>query len=221
MHDTRIQVHDALQAAAGVGRTLLPPRADDSHHSFRWSDAQRALVQDLVDGRFASGLRIHDLTLLLLDAAERVVAEYPLRNRTIDDGFRFYEERLGRTLQRPEEAVYEGALAPDEADLATLSRMYGQAAAILHRFDATPRLWPHHFDIAVLLGNLGVGFLAGDRSIDEPYWYVYNTPMPDPLPPLAVGEWFHGGHWTGAVLKGDPSVVTIEHFLDEAVAAVR
>ena len=40
------------------------------------------------------------------------------------------------------------------------------------------------------------------------------------LPPLSVGEWFRG-HWTGAVLKGDPDAATIEKFLDEVIAVVR
>ncbi len=62
--------------------------------------------------------------------------------------------------------------------------------------------------------------LGDSISIDEPYWYVYNSPMPSPLPPLSQGEWFRG-HWTGAVLKGDPDAATIEKFLDEAIAAVR
>jgi len=56
LHDTRVQVHDALQAAAGVGRTLLPPKPDDSHHSFAWDAKHGALVQDCVEGRFQAGL---------------------------------------------------------------------------------------------------------------------------------------------------------------------
>jgi hypothetical protein len=220
LHDTRVQVHDALQAAAGVGRTLLPPRPDDSHHSFAWSEEHGALVQDCVDGRFRAGLRLRDLTLLIIDGR---VVEFPLRGHTVEDGFRFYEEATGFELDRSE--TTSGTLAPDEKDLAQLARMYGQAAAILERLrvehpSASPaRLWPHHFDIAILIGNIGVGFLAGDDAIDEPYWYVYNTPMPEALRPLSVGEWYRG-HWTGAVLRGDPDVATIETFLREAIAAV-
>lgn len=220
LHDTRIQVHDALQAAAGVGRTLLTPRDDDSHHSFMWSELYGALVQDCVDGKFQSGLRLADLTLLLINGG---VIEYPLRGRTVEDGFRFFETHTGETLDRVE--TKSGPLMPDGDDLAQLARMYGQAAAILERLraqhpQATPvRLWPHHFDIAMLIDKIGIGFLAGDDEIDEPYWYVYNTPMPDPLLPLSTGEW-HRGHWTGAVLQGDPERAVIERFLDEAIAQV-
>jgi len=222
MQATRKQVHDAIQPAAGVGRTHASPRPDHSHQSFTWSDVHDAFVQELVDGRFRSGLRLRDLTLLLI--IDSRVHEYPLRGRTIEDGFRFYEERLGRPLERVQTS--SGTLDPDERQLATIARLYAQAAAILERMrtrnpGASPvRLWPHHFDVAFLIGTIGVGFLAGDDAIDEPYWYVYNTPMPIELPPLSVGEWFRG-HWTGAVLKGDPDAATIEKFLDGAIAGVR
>lgn len=220
LHDTRVQVHDALQAAAGVGRTLLPPKPDDSHHSFTWSEEHGALVQDCVAGQFRAGLRLRDLTLLILNGH---VAEFPMRGRTVEDGFRFYEEATGFALERT--PTSSDVLMPDDADLAQLARMYGQAASILERLrekyeGASPaRLWPHHFDIAILIGRIGIGFLAGDDALDEPYWYVYDTPMPDPLPALSTGEWYRG-HWTGAVLRGDPDVQTIERFLDEAIAAV-
>jgi len=192
-HDTRIQVHAAVQAVAAMGRTLLPPQPDDSHQSFTWSEAHGAFVQERIDEKLQTGVRFRDFTLLLI--AEEV-HELPLRG-TFDPG-----------------------------DLATFARLYENAAKILERLrakhdGASPvRLWPHHFDVAILIGNIGVGFLAGDDSLDEPYWYVYNTPIPNELPPLSHGEWFRG-HWTGAVLKGDPDTATIETFLDEAIAAVR
>ncbi len=189
-HDARLQAHEAILAISALGRTLLPQQPDDSHQSFMWSDEHQAFVQEAIDGRLRPGLRLHDLTLLLI---EDKVHELPLR------------------------AMH---------DVRMVARMYAGAVKILERLrakhdGASPvRLWPHHFDVAILIGNIGVGFLAGDAAIDEPYWYVYNTPVPDPLPPLSVGEWFHG-HWTGAVLKGDCDPATIEKFLDEAIAAVR
>jgi hypothetical protein len=191
--DARKQVHAAILAASELGRTLLPPRPDDSHQAFTWSDGHEAFVQDAIDGRLSPGIRLRDLTLLLI---EDRVHELPLR------------------------------VSFDPGELATLARLYAQAAKVLERVRAKQpgasmvRLWPHHFDVAILIGNIGAGFLAGDEAIDEPYWYVYNSPMPAQLPPLSQGEWFRG-HWTGAVLKGDPEAATIEKFLDEAIAAVR
>lgn len=189
LHDARIQAHEAILAVSALGRTLLPARPDDSHQSFMWSEAHEAFVQEAIEGRLCPGLRLRDLTLLLI---EEKVHELPLRA---------------------------------SHDVRMLARMYASAARILERLrakhaGASPvRLWPHHFDVAILIGSIGVGFLAGDDAIDEPYWYVYNSPMPDPLPPLATGEW-HRGEWTGAVLKGDPDAAAIEAFLDDAIRAV-
>jgi hypothetical protein len=195
MHDTRVEVHEAFRAAAKLGLALLSPEPDDSHHSFTWSAAHRAFVQRLIDGRFRVGVRIADLTLLFLDAEDRVITEFALR--------------------------------ASSHDLVAIASLYANAAEILERLhaqhpDASPvRLWPHHFDVATLIGGtLGVGFLAGDDEIDEPYWYVYDSPMPDTLPELPAGEW-HRGTWTGAVLTGNPDAATIERFLAAAIAAVK
>jgi len=237
LQDTLLQLHHVLQAAAGVGRTLLPPKPDDSHTSFTWSPKHGALVQDCVDGRFRSGLRFSDLTLLLIDKDDRVTDSYPLRGHTLNDAFRFYEERVGKMLVRPGEglpahAVENGACftAMDDC-LATLASMYGQAATILERLRekhptaSSVRAWPHHFDIATLIPlpeerSIGVGFLGGDANIPEPYWYVYVTPIPEnTLPTLSIGRWYAGA-WMGAVLTGQHADADIERFLDETITAL-
>ncbi|HJQ38782.1 MAG TPA: hypothetical protein VKB93_16725 [Thermoanaerobaculia bacterium] len=221
-----------------MGRTLIPARPDDSHSNFAWSEQHGALLQECVDGRYRAGLRLCDLALLLVDANDRVTEEFCLRGKTLDDGFRFYEERVGKMLARPGEelphhAVLDGACfnAMDDM-LAKLASMYGSAAAILERIrakhpSASPvRCWPHHFDIATLIPlpdnrSIGLGFLGGDANIPEPYWYVYAVPAPEAtLPPLSVGRWYAGA-WAGAVLTGEHDDVTAERFLDEAIDALK
>jgi hypothetical protein len=79
------------------------------------------------------------------------------------------------------------------------------------------RVWPHHFDIAVLIElgaeddrpvdpeearSVGVGMTPGDDSYPDPYWYV--TPWPYPaatgLPKLPPPGAWHTDGWVGAVL---------------------
>lgn len=224
-------MHHALQAAAGVGRALLPPKADDSHMSFMWSDLHQALVQDVVDRKFRSGLRMRDLTLLLIDADDRLLDSYSLRGHTLGDGLRFYEERVGRMLVCPDGFDRDGVLTPKDEELGQIAGMYCDAAAILERLRAKHsgagpvRCWPHHFDIAILLSlpedrTIGIGFLGGDEHIPEPYWYVYVQPVTEnTMPPLSVGRWYAGA-WMGAVLTGCNDIATTERFLDEAVATL-
>ena len=71
MNSTRLQLHWAAQAASAVGRTLLPPQPDDSHTAFTWSSALSALVQPW------SGLRLRDLTLLLLEEDGAILDTLP------------------------------------------------------------------------------------------------------------------------------------------------
>lgn len=212
MIDTRLQLHWAAQIVSSVGRTLVSPRADDSHTSFTWI-SQSIAGQPLEDGRRAA-LRVRDLTLILDDHT------FPLRGRTFDDGYRFFEELLGRTLTRPpytgdmpDHPVFHGApFRPDGDQLASLASMFANAADVLERVrvlrsDAgagAVTLWPHHFDIATFIdrGNgrfVGVGFVPGDAQYPEPYWYV-NAEHRElaTLPPLARGFWNRNG-WTGAV----------------------
>lgn len=222
--DARRQLHWAAQIAAGVGRTLLAARADDSQTAFTLVDG--ALLQEPVDDRQA-GLRLADLTLVC--GAEAL----PLRGRTLDDGFAFLESRFGRKLQRPDVDLPEHPVArgaafdADPESCQTLGGLYGIAASLLREFAASPVLcWPHHFDIAMLIAvrdgmTIGAGLSPGDASDPEPYWYV--TPYPYPsvsgLPPLTRGSW-HTEGWVGAVLPALPAG-DARAFMSEAIDRCR
>src|ERR1043166_103462 len=174
MIDTRLQLHWAAQAASLCGATLSPKQPDDSHHSFTWSDEREALVQSI-----GSGIRLRDLSLLWDGEV------YPLAGHTLEDGFRFYEERVGQKLPRPGDGlpahpVANGAaFAPDADDLARFATLYADAAALLedvrakHRDAGPVRCWAHHFDIATLIAHggertTGIGFVPGDAPFPEP-----------------------------------------------------
>lgn len=222
MIDTRLQLHWAAQAAAGVGRTVLPKQADDSHTNFRWREGS------LMQGDDRSGIRIRDLTLLFGDD------EYPLTGRTLDDAFRFFEERVGQTLARPGEAappdhpVAHGAVFVPAADeLKALSALYARANDELQRVQESPvRCWPHHLDIATLIAlgggrTIGVGLSPGDTQYPAPYWYVNTWPEPDEhtMTPLPGGFWNTQG-WYGAVLPA-LSNAKVAEFIDAAISGLR
>lgn len=82
------------------------------------------------------------------------------------------------------------------------------------------QLWPHHFDLAMLWfsGNLiagadpadaenadeqmNFGFVPGDESIPEPYFYITAYPSPDGLTKISLhdGAYWHTDGFTGAIL---------------------
>src|SRR5258708_8100445 len=207
--ESRLQLHWAAQAAAGVGRSLLPKQPDFSQESFTWSPIHGALLQGIVDAPrpFRTGVRLRDMTFLLLNDRASVIDELSMNGRTLADGYAFFAARaralLGRdvTITPPPEgmpphAVADGAaFQADLRHLEELERHYADAAEILGEVQqreegASPiRCWPHHFDIATLITlagsneqarTVGIGMAPGHHSIPEPYYYA--TPSPYPLP---------------------------------------
>lgn len=100
--------------------------------------------------------------------------------------------------------------------------------------------WPHHFDMATLISlpgtkngepmSIGIGLSPGDKTYDEPYWYVSPYPYPniDSLPELAGGGFWHTEHWVGGVLKAsqlsdsktaETQQSQVKAFLDSALQA--
>ena len=82
------------------------------------------------------------------------------------------------------------------------------------------QLWPHHFDLTMtwLPGEkvpgqdpeneeyadkqMGFGFVLGDETVPEPYFYVTAYPLPDAFPtlPLPTGRAWQTIGFNGAVL---------------------
>jgi len=238
--DARLQSHWAAQLTATVGRTLLPPRADDSHTSFRWDDAHDALVQDPVKGH-RSSLRIADLWLLFIEG-DHIAAEFPLNGRTMRDGFLWIETQAAGARQEfndpmPDHAVRHGApfSLGDGSAFAELSRYFADAALLLRDIREDVRCWPHHFDIATLFefdggsGSVGAGLSPGDKGCDEPYWYVNHFPVSQKkdLPPLRGGGTWNMRGWAGAILPASRFIKAadqrsqVEEFLRSAIGASR
>lgn len=89
------------------------------------------------------------------------------------------------------------------------------------REESSPvQLWPHHFDLALLWFSgrlvsdqdpanpeiadeqMNFGFVPGDASIAEPYFYATTYPTPDKITeePLPQDAYWHTEEWTGAIL---------------------
>ena len=227
--DARLQAHWAAQAVEAGANALLPRQADDGQSNMSWSPASRALISrelEVLERKIHAGLRIEDLTLLILDSPETaVVDEFALDGRTLGEAMQWVGGAVGATLafrdyEVPDHAVHHGDPFRASAEaLSELARWYSNASLMLGELQEREaraselRCWPHHFDIATLLTErqepggeatqtIGVGLSPGDGSYPEPYWYTGLWPTPDDpsLPALdGKGVW-HTEGWVGAVL---------------------
>lgn len=122
---------------------------------------------------------------------------------------------------------YDTPLVYEQNKVYGFWKALSQIDALLKRFKAELReetgpvnLWPHHFDLAVLWFSgrrvpgkeqedpenadeqMNFGFVTGDESINEPYFYVTAYPQPDGFTDIELpgaAYWFTDG-FTAAVL---------------------
>ncbi|HEY5219426.1 MAG TPA: hypothetical protein VIJ16_06445 [Gemmatimonadaceae bacterium] len=227
--DARLQLHHAAQIANAPAMSYLPPASDDSHTNFGWNAALGAFVSRLValPEPLSIAWRVRDLTLLALDVGGCAVATFPLVEKTFAEGHAWARAqceaaggdgaryRTTKHYEIPSHVVDAGAeFGADVSALTSLSTHWANAVRMLDAVAGEEpgasdvRLWPHHFDVGLLLTidakhSIGVGFTPGDDWYDEPYWYVspYPAPVGDaPRPPLAGGAHWHEKGWFSAVL---------------------
>jgi hypothetical protein len=104
--------------------------------------------------------------------------------------------------------------------LSQLDMLLKQFSGELRRGAGTVRLWPHHFDLAVLWltgrslpghdpddennadACMNFGFSTGDPSVPEPYLYATAYPLPPEMAraTMPAGAVWHTEGWQGAVL---------------------
>lgn len=223
--DARLQLHHAAQVVASAGVTFLAPRPDDSHPNLGWVESLDALVGRSLPGTDVQvGLRVSDLSLLLVDGSGRVSDVLALDGKTLEDGYAWLSAatvRAGAELasegltraayEIPGHATEGGApfsCASHDA-FAELARWFANGHSALTGLAArTPgasevRCWPHHFDLGALEivatqpdGSLAKSIGTGFSPGDEGYAepYWYVSPWPYPEPG-ALPALESGGHW--------------------------
>ena len=221
----RLQLHQAAQVVASAGVTLLAPTPDDSHPNLGWVDSLGALVGHSLPGAGAQvGLRVADLSLLLVNASGEVDDEFVLDRNTLDDGYTWLAEVLARAgaeispagitraaYEIPDHPTASGAAfsrEPSDA-FAELARWFANGHHALAELAARVagasdvRCWPHHFDLGSLAvvatgpdGSLAKSIGLGLSAGDDGYAepYWYVSPWPYPEP-NALPSLASGGHW--------------------------
>ncbi len=232
LFEARAQLHQAVQLLTAVGISFIPPKADDSHTSFKWSQKSLSFLSQGFGGELAFHLSLNplDLTLQAFHSDE-LLAEIKLNGVTLKQAatdLEFFWEDHGlpedvftmkRHFELPDypdrwETVFD---ISDTDAFQTLASSYGNAAS---EFEARIKndsrasglmIWPHHFDLASLIDtgagkSIGLGISPGDGSYTAPYYYVSVWPYPSAeqikAQPLSQGVW-HTKGWTGMVLTLD------------------
>ena len=211
---------------------ISAPLPDDSHSALAWDAGLGALLSAPLSAGTKPGARVGlQLALLQLIVTDGGKTELlPLAGctpRTVND---WLDSKLAALGLEPASGVklpYEVAPRPlkSEPGLATLARWFGAAAEVLQeararhaRFRSGPspvRLWPHHFDLALLVlldpgaaasaRSIGIGVSPGDDYYPQPYAYVspYPAPKKPKLPALPPGGHWHTKDFFAAVASAD------------------
>jgi hypothetical protein len=223
--DARLQLHHAAQVVASAGVTFLDPQPDDSHPNLGWVESLDALVGRALPGADVQvGLRVSDLSLLIVNNRGEVDDELALDGRVLGDGYAWLADATARAgVKVPSAGItrsaYEIPSHPTGSGAAfslksrdafvELSRWFANGHDALVELAARVpgasevRCWPHHFD----LGSLAVVATQADGSLrksiglglspgDDGYAepYWYVSPWPYPEQSALPALEF-GGHW--------------------------
>ncbi|MBW2231800.1 MAG: hypothetical protein JRH17_15545 [Deltaproteobacteria bacterium] len=223
--DARLQLHHAAQVVASAGVTFLEPAPDDSHPNLGWVEPLGALMGHCLPGADAQvGLRVADLSLLLVNQSGAVSDEFALDGTKLDDGYAWLAEATARAgAELPSagitRAAYEIPNHPtgrgeafsckSQQAFAELARWFANGHhALVELATRVPgasdvRCWPHHFDLGSLAvlatepdGSLAKSIGLGLSPGDDSYAepYWYVSPWPYPEP-NALPSLVRGGHW--------------------------
>ena len=206
----RLHAHYAVQWLARAARAYVPTKADDSHTNLGWDDALDGFTTHALKDGARLGLRISDLTLVLLDArTSRFPAQRPHRcgcprvawraNKCARHGCRCTRCAAPPYAIDPDPiaggAAYD--VSGEQDALRELAAWFGNADRSLglirsqmigRKHAASPvRCWPHHFDLATLIsldeagGENARSVNAGFSPGDEHYQEPYFYVSPYPV----------------------------------------
>lgn len=255
-------IHHALQVPAAVGAALGQPRADFDHHAMRLDVARGLCLGAATPAGTRAALDPRGPAVCLVGSDGAVRARFDLAGRTRQEGLAWLAAELRSELadageelcfagyELPEHPAGRGApfQRPDPAGLEELLLWLTDGHAVLRAVRSgfatasDVRLWPHHFDQAVLIPidedvqgetarSVGAGLAPGSGPEGEPYAYVLPWPPPDPeaLPAFGPPGGWHRQGWIGLELgageltrgSGPEQERRVAAFLREGVAAAR
>lgn len=185
---TRDQFHQAIQNVAAVGRSFLPPSADDENANLEWDFGLQRIVGRWIDAdvRFRSSISLKKFEVYLVDESLKTISSIDMQGKRQTDvmvwlehelsklGADFSKINLAYPYMIPEypTAKKEAFQVSNMAAAQELSKLYHNTAALLKSImkneenGSEVKCWPHHFDIAARITLLDTGDPETSRSIN-------------------------------------------------------
>ncbi len=213
-------VHGYAKLLGAIRASMTPPQKDYWHISLRTGPLGfRTTPVPIGDG--------HTFELLLdlvshsaaITTSKGYTWNLPIEGQTLTAFSESVLRELGKLGISPEidtekfkdetERIYNFQHASD------IFRYYSIFDMVLKEFKGTlaqetspVQLWPHHMDIAFTCYTesgllLTCGFLPGDESIEEPYFYITAYPEIDDTSSVTLGgkAYWHTVDWQGIIYK--------------------
>jgi len=253
-------VHQLVQLIAASGRSYIPAREDDSHTSMTW-------VSGRLEGEFLHGnhplrlaLRLDPLQYEVRGSGGELINHFELKGRTLREALNWWKHQAGDLGLDPGELVtgmhYEipshtlvtgNGVESAPGSESVLVNYFNNATLffeqVSEQFPESPviRVWPHHFDVAILLDlgsykkslsgkTIGMGLAMKDDYYPVHYFYLTPWPRPDieVLPEIGGGGHWFRGDWFGGVLpvsdlfelSGQEQVDGISEFAESGTEAL-
>ncbi len=232
LNDSVNVLHRAAQFVAMFSNSYLPNKPDDSQNCLFWNHTLGRMegrwIEDLKI-RMALDVRSFELIVEYKDSDQRITLDKRTRkevNRAVLEILRktelnIYNYEPIRHFIIPQHAIEEAKSfsKPENIFLEEWSRYLSNTQLILRniatRYGSVSEIcvWPHHFDIAILVrvnsgGNenrsIGMGLSIADSYVDEPYFYINNldadAAKSEPRNTPRGKVFWNTKDWTGLVL---------------------
>jgi len=217
---TREALHRAMQLVSAAPRSFLPPLEHDETASLHWNEKKRRLESQYFGPKLnvQSSIDFASFKIMLL-VEEIVFDEISLHKKSFDQVKEWFRNTLYKIKLDPNQyvvdlpytlpAFHSGLEAPfdyyDKNAFHSFSILYHNTNLMLNQISEDKigkklkvKVWPHHFDMAILHylnaeDSVGLGLAPGDDYYAQPYFYV----TPYPYPPDHTIEETNPivGHW--------------------------
>lgn len=171
LRHARIQLHQAIQNVAAVGRKFLPHSVGDENATLSWVPGLKRMAGKWVKGDISlrSSISLEEFKIYLVDEKVAVLSTFECEGATVTQLMLWLEEQIGKygleaanlTLNLPYELPEDVNAVGTPFDLPSLrgakelTKYYHNAYVTLRDFKQNfastgeINIWPHHFDMAM------------------------------------------------------------------------